>query len=263
MIAALLLAAAWLAAAPADAAPMTNEEVVRMVAAGASSEAILEAVRTRPPAFDVAGDMIEELRLAGVPESVITAMKARAAAVAPQPPPPEVRPPRGTVHLVVVVNGRSSKTLRAPSFADEELKHNLQLPKENEAREVKDLAVFLACTTAEHVPDLWRQKSPLGRDMTNGFRHEMLAFVAGDTPQGKKPKLTLPETLEADVDDVEAHALVVGVAARIGDRWMVLTASAPLKATPAKDAPPLDATIGSAGADFAFKAALAAKKAKG
>ena len=260
MTAAVLLAALWLAAAPADTAPMTNEDVVRMAANGATEEAILEAVRTRPPAFDVADDMIEELRLAGVSPPVIAAMKARTAAAAPQPPPPEVRPPRGTVHLVVVLNGRSSKTLRAPSFADEELKHRLQLPKENEAREVKDLAVFLACTTSEHVPDLWRQKSPLGRDMTNAFRHEMLAFVAGDTPQGKKPKLALPETLEADVDDVEAHALVVGVAARIGDRWMLLVTSAPLKTTLAKDAPPLDATIGSAGPDFAFKATLTAKK---
>jgi len=191
-------------------------------------------------------------------------MKARAREAAPQPPPPPVRPPRGTVHLVVALNGRSSKSLRVPSFADEDLKQRLELPKENEAREVKDLAVFLACTTTEHVPDLWRQKSPLGRDMTNAFRHEMLAFVAGDTPNGKKPKLTLPETLEADVDDVEAHALVVGIAARIGDRWMVLGASPPAKTTVTKDAPPLDASISAAGGHpFAFKIALAAKKPKG
>ncbi|HEX4825713.1 MAG TPA: hypothetical protein VFV19_15530 [Candidatus Polarisedimenticolaceae bacterium] len=257
-----LLAVALLLA-PAETAPMTNEDVVRMVAAGAAEAAILDEVRSRPAAFDVSDDMVDELKVAGVPPAVITAMKARAREAAPPPPPPPVRPPRGTVHLVVAVNGRSPKTLKAPAFADEELKHRLQLAKENEEREVKDLAVFLACTTAEHVPDQWRQKSPLGRDMTNAFRHEMLAFVPGDTPAGKKPKLTLPETLEADVDDVEPHALVVGVAARIGDRWMVLALSTPVKVTPEKDAAPLDATIGGAGADFAFKAALAAKKTKG
>ena len=108
------------------------------------------------------------------------------------------------------------------AWADENAKVRLQLPKETEQREVKDVAVFLACSSPEHVPDLWRSKTPLGRDMVSVPRHEMLAFVAGDTPAGKAPRLTLPERLEADVDETEPHDLILGVAARIGDRWVQL-----------------------------------------
>jgi hypothetical protein len=256
----LVLGGSSLGAETPEAAPLDNEQVVRMVADGTPEAAILEAIRTRPPAFDVADDMVDELKLAGVPASVIAAMKARMARLAPSPPPEE-RPPRGTVPLVVTINGGSQHTLHAPAFADEELKHQLQLPKENADREVKDLAVFLACTTAEHVPDLWRQKSPLGRDMNAAFRHEMLAFVAGDTPAGKKPRLTLPARLEANVDDVEAHALVVGVAARIGDRWMVLAASEPVKTVISAKGAPLAARITGTALPFGFKASLEVPKA--
>jgi len=179
---------------------------------------------------------------------------------APMPPPAE-RAPRGTVRLVVDLNGGSSRTLHAPNFADEEVKRQLQLSREISEREIKDLAVFLACTTAEHVPDQWRQKSPLGRDMNASLRHEMLAFVAGDTPAGKKPRLKLPERLEADVDDVEAHALVLGVAARIGDRWMVVAFSDPAKTKVGAETPPLSGKIAAVGAQpLAFKVELAVPK---
>jgi len=253
------VAALLLLATTADT-PMTNEEVVRLVAAGTPEATILEAIRVRPPAFDVADDMLEELRLAGVPTPVIAAMKTRTVQAAPMPPPAE-RAPRDTVRLVVDLNGGASRTLHAPAFADEDVKQRLQLPKEASEREVKDLAIFLACTTAEHVPDQWRQKSPLGRDMNVTLRHEMLAFVAGDTPAGKKPRLKLPARLEADVDDVEAHALVLGVAARIGDRWMIVAVSEPAKTKVGAETPPLSGKVAAIAAQpLAFGVELELKK---
>jgi hypothetical protein len=247
--AAVLLAAAGAAAGDVEPKPMSNEDVVRMVAAGTPETEVLDAVRTRPSEFDVSEEMIQELRLAGVPEAVLTAMKARA--VSPAPPTVD-RPPRGTVRVVVTLG---AKTLKCPAYADEDLKTHLRLPKETEQRQVKDLAVFLACMTSEHVPDLWRGKTPLGRDMTGTLRHEMLEFVAGDTPEGKPPNLVLPDALRADVDDVEPHDLVLGVAARIGDRWYTLSSTKPLKVDVAKGVPALVGRVTKRGA-FGFEVEL-------
>jgi hypothetical protein len=246
---AVFLAAVGAAAGESEAKPMSNEDVVRMVAAGSPESEVLDAVRTRPSAFDVSEEMIQELRLAGVPESVLTAMKARAV---PPAPPAADRPPRGTVRIAVTLG---AKTLKCPAYADEDLKTRLHLPKETEERQVKDLAVFLACTTSEHVPDLWRGKTPLGRDMTGTSRHEMLLFVAGDTPEGKPPSLVLPDALRADVDDVEPHDLVLGVAARIGDRWYTLSSTKPLKVDVAKGVPALAGRVTKRGA-FGFEVEL-------
>ncbi len=207
----------------ASASPLTNEDVVRMVASGTPESEILDAIRDRPAAFDLANDMLDELKLAGVSAVIVEAMRRRQAESTPAAPPSE-RPRAGRVHLVVTLNAGAggSRTLHVPSWADEELRQLLKLPKENDQREVKDLAVFLACKAQEHIPDLWRSKSPLGRDMAVVARHEMLAFVAGDTPVGKPPRLGVPARIDAEVDDTEPHDLLLGIAARIGDHWMQL-----------------------------------------
>jgi hypothetical protein len=257
----LALALVVLLGSAAEPTPLGNEEIVRMVAAGTPEKEILEAIAARPPAYDLDEDMLEELRTAGVSAAVIAAMKARAARSMPEAPPPE-RPRRGTVPLVVTLNGGKPQRLQVPAWADEDAKELLQLPKEEAEREVKDLAVFLACTTAQHVPDLWREKTPLGRDPHAAFRHEMLVFVAGDTPAGKKPHVRVPERLETHADDLEAHALVLGVAARIGDRWRLLSASKPEKATLAPGGAPLSGKIvGAKGQPFAFTVELTVPKA--
>ena len=41
------------------------------------------------------------------------------------------------------------------------------------------LAVVLLCRTATHVPDHWRNQTPLGRDFSSVPRHRLLAFLAG------------------------------------------------------------------------------------
>jgi hypothetical protein len=241
--------------------PLSNEDIVRMVASGAPEQDILVSIRSRPEAFDLTNDMVEELGLAGVSATIVAAMRQRHAELAP-PAPPVERPKHGRTPLAVTLNagGAGARTLRVPAWADEDAKQQFQLPKENDQREVKDLAVFLACTSSEHVPDLWRSKSPLGRDMSFVVRHEMLAFVAGETPAGKAPRLVLPERLEAEVDEVDPHDLVLGIAALIGDRWIQLAAARLPKASIIAGQKPLIGRIGHHGHGFSFTVELSAPR---
>ncbi len=241
--------------------PLTNEDIVRMVVSGTPEDEVRRAIHSRKEAFDLSGDMIDELKLAGVPAAIVAAMVSRHAENAP-PAVPAERDSRGRVPLVVSLNGGGGgvRTVRVPAWADEDAKEALHLPKENDQREVKDLAVFLACSSPEHVPDLWRSKSPLGRDMNSVTRHEMLAFVPGDTPSGKPPRLVLPPRLEAEVDDSEPHDLVLGIAARIGDRWIQLGAAVLKKTTIGSGGKPLSGRIDHAGKGFVFKVELSAPR---
>jgi hypothetical protein len=261
VIAALALCAMLAAGVPAVSPPaaMTNEDVVRMVAAGAPEREILDAIASRPEAFDVSDDMMDELAVAGVSAGIRTAMRRRHDESAPPPAPVSPRAARGTAKLTVTINAAGGpKSLKAPAWANEDIKARLQLPKENDQREIKDLAVFLACTRAEHVPDLWRSKSPLGRDMVTVGRHEILAFVAGGTSPEKKPQISLPRELDADVDVIETHDIVLGVAALIGDRWLQL-GSAKLAGVAVGPGPKsLAGKITGAG-DLSFKVELSAK----
>jgi hypothetical protein len=250
------LVLALLLAASVPVSPLTNEDVVRWVAAGKPQAEILQEIAARPAAYDLSDDMLPELRLAGVPEAVIAAMRARQAETAPPSPPPTDRPARGKVRLTVAF--AEAKKLSVPKRASEPIAEKLKLPSGEEARTVHDLAVFLACVTPEHVPDQWRSKSPLGRDMEGMPRHEMLLFVPGDTPDGSAPSVTVPARIEADVDDVEPHDLVLGVAARIGDRWRVLAIEKRPKAKIEAATPPLSGRIAGAGIPFLFKVELSA-----
>ena len=241
--------------------PLTNEDIVRMVASGTPEDDVRLAIHSHTEAFDLSGEMIEELKLAGVPAAILAAMARRHAENAP-PAASAKRATRGRVTLIVNLNGGGggSRTVRVPAWADEDARATLKLSRENDQREVKDLAVFLACTSPEHVPDLWRSKSPLGRDMNSVTRHEMLAFVAGDTPSGKSPRLVLPSRVESDIDDAEPHDLVLGVAALIGDRWLQLGAAALKNTTIAPGGKPLSGRIEHVGHGFVFKVELAAPR---
>src|SRR5262249_44407462 len=153
---------------------------------------IVATIDARPEAFDLSSDMIEELTQAGVTAPVVAAMKRRHEALTPPPGPPDLAPAH-RVPLVVTLNaGGGSRKIQLPDWADEEAKKRFALPKENEQRQIKDVAVFLGCVTPEHIPDQWRGKSPLGRDMTATVRHEILAFVPGETPAGSAPRIVLP-----------------------------------------------------------------------
>lgn len=261
IVAAIMMAAAARGDdAPPPGPPLANEDVVRMVASGTPEAEIVDAVRTRPANFDVSDDMVDELRLAGVPPAVIAAMKARVERDAPRLETPQ-GPRAGLARLTVEIARSGLRTLRAPDYADEDVKARLRLPKETEARRVHDLAVFLACASAEHAPDLWRSKTPLGRDMNPlTLRHEMLAFVPGETPPGKAPRLPLPAILAADVEDGVSHDVVVGVAALIGDRWILLASAVYRTGNAARGPRRLTARFDAGPGPLEFKVALDAPK---
>jgi len=65
------LLAALVVAASVAVSPLTNEDVVRWVAAGKPQSEILQEVAARPAAYDLSDEMLSELRLVGVPEAVI------------------------------------------------------------------------------------------------------------------------------------------------------------------------------------------------
>ena len=57
--------------------PMDDAEVVRRLVARDPVEDILRDIESRPPAFDLSDEMVEEMRRAGVPEVLIAAMRRR------------------------------------------------------------------------------------------------------------------------------------------------------------------------------------------
>ena len=68
------------------------------------------------------------------------------------------------------------------------------------------------------------------------------------------------QLLEAEVVDDEPHDLVLGVAARIGDRWVQLGSTVLKKATIAGGQKPLAGRIEHAGHGFDFKVTLSAPR---
>ena len=221
VVAVLLAAAPELsgAADPAgDSSPMRNEHVVQMLVGGQSVAAVLAAIEKRPPDFDVSPEMIEELRLAGVPAEVIEAMRRRQAAVAPPEPAPAE--PAATPSLVRLRVSLEPGKLELGTALTDPQRRALEIV--DRTAQVEDLAVFLGCTTATHVPDHWRSQSPLGRDFGGIPRHQMLAFQPGATRDGASVVLTLPAALEAQVEP-GTHDLWIGVAARIGGTYRTLS----------------------------------------
>lgn len=229
---------------------MRNEEVVRMMVSGAETSKVLEEIRGRIVEFDLSDEMLDEMRIAGVPEQVIEAMKERQRE---QDPPKGVEeggpdpdaPPSLTVSLnpaLPEIVGSEEPALYFPTFLGEMEAQALQLGNSDEERSVMDLALFLACRTPEHVPDFWRSKSPLGRDFASMPRHRILAFHPGAVeidgkevpgklkrrirefgrPAGRSAtflRLEPPETLRAEAEGKEPHHLVLGVSIQVGDRF--------------------------------------------
>lgn len=201
---------------------------------------ILEAIRSRNVSFDVSEEIEAELRIAGVPEEVIQAMRERQAQM--NPPAPTQAPssiPEGTASILVTFK---PQLLWFPGRAEEGMARDLQLGSSPEDRAIKDIAVFLACVVPDHVPDHWRSQSPLGRDFVSMPRHEMLAFQAGAARVGPEEvpravraalcppradeaaagwlRLELPRELVATIEPGLEHDLLLGVAVLVGDRYL-------------------------------------------
>jgi len=244
----LLVSAATLGTiSPVAAEVLSNEDVVRLVVTGVPTEEILETIRTSEVDFDLSEEMLDELRIAGVPPEILGAMQARAA---PETPPetPEDPIPAGKAKLTLLLGASTtegeSPRLKMLDPISPAAAENLGLASDE--RHFSDLALFVICRTADHVPDHWRGKSPLGRDFRSMPRHEMLAFVAGaehleagalqaiasrltkvagaqeEAQEAGALRLDLPATIELELTPFIAHDLSIGVAARAAARYYAL-----------------------------------------
>jgi len=235
--------------------PMRNEDVVRLLVAGATPAAVIERIRAREVEFDLADEMLEELRIAGVPNEVVAAMRERQAATHPAAPAagaapsddattapgaadPEVDATAGRVVRVSVAfrgqEGADTIAPRLPAAVADDLARQLEIGPEPEARRVGAAAWVIACVEPTHVPDRWRSQSPLGRDFLFAPRHRILAFVesvSDPTDAGSAPPETFGPRDRVAVDlsgrfeataSGTGHRFVVGVAVMVGERWYLL-----------------------------------------
>lgn len=189
VLAVLVLLANSATAVPADApdgeAPLTNEDIVRLVMTGTDEKAIADLIAERRVDFDLDTEMIAELRTAGVGEAVLEAMRRRQAAM-PRPrldplPPPD----RGTTGTLLV-------SFAAPPAGEDKAEHSLiaaktipkgaPVPRDLEVGLVDDLALAVICTTSHHVPDHWDTRSAL----EGAPRHALLLFAPGAAAARKK-----------------------------------------------------------------------------
>lgn len=187
VIAALLVV---LTAAPAGE-PMHDEDVVRMFVTGATEDEIIAKIRSSETDFDLSDEMLAEMRIAGLPEGVLQAMidRQREQAGGPeedaaaeeatvlQDAPVTARVVfLPEVHIDDAGGKRKAPFLRFPARATPGMVKTFELGTGEEDIAVTSAAYFVACTTAEHVPDHWRNKSPIGRDFIRMPRHRMLSF---------------------------------------------------------------------------------------
>lgn len=216
----LTLAAGLLFASLAAAAPITDEDVVRLFVSGSSVEEIIVAIADSEVDFDLSDEMIYELRAAGLPQELIGAMIDRQAEMRTDPePPPALEEPAGASLRIEI---ETRKPLRLMDFIDEETRELLRL-RQPDSR-FTDVAIFLACLTQDHVPDHWRGKSPLGRDFISMPRHRMLYFHSGAAPTKlrKMLKLELPSAIEVELTPGVAHDLMLGVALRAEEKYHLM-----------------------------------------
>ena len=223
-----------------DGDVLHDEDVVRMHISGTPAEELIRLIREREVDFDLSDEMRDELRIAGVPQPVIEAMLARQkeldAAKAPPPveKPPETDQPRLTIRLNPAEDPAAKdadrSVLRHSAGVPPGLASSLRL---GDDAQVTNLAILLACRTADHVPDHWRSKSPVGRDFLSMPRHRLLAFVAGAEPGEADDSddeerqflwLRVPETIEVDLEPGVAHDLTLGVAVEIEGRYYLAVA---------------------------------------
>lgn len=235
LVAVLCVALAWPLAAEE---PMRDEDVVRMVIQGVPQADIVAEIRSRVTAFDLSDEMVDELKIAGVPAGVIAEMRRRQAEIdGPAPdevvevPDPEAeyeRPPVLTLGITVRVGGKDvpdgePAVLEFPTAASDVVGNSLELDPAPDARAIGSAATYVMCTTSTHVPDHWRRESSLGRDFLTVPRHRLLSFQPDATIAGEggdaRLRAAVPESIELSLETEVTHMLQVGVALEIGGRY--------------------------------------------
>lgn len=242
-IATILLAGfVWVAHGDTDPPEMLSEEdVVRLFVQGVPADELIRKIETSPGNYDLSDEMVEELTIAGIPEAVLAAMIRRQAETHPVVSEAGAKTESGTPRLIVRLNpdwkpnGDETRPLLlaldaiGPELAEHLGTRSGDLP-------ISDLGIALFCRTADHVPDHWRSKSPLGRDFVNTARHRMLAYISGADSKPAAPgardsladlnvlSLEIPERLTVELEPGVAHDLTLGIVVRIGDRNYLMMA---------------------------------------
>jgi len=162
----------------ASKAPLTNEDVVRMVMTKTPEKDVLAAIDSRPVDFDLAPEMLAELREAGVGDVVIAAMQRRQAAM----PRPEATPEAsaasavtGTLRLEFQPDDPKADPSSQSAIALKTLPKGISARPGMEVGLMTDMALAVLCTSADHVPDHWDSLSQI----EGAPRHERLAFWPG------------------------------------------------------------------------------------
>ena len=199
-----------------------------MLLSGASPAQVIDRIRTSAVDFDLSEEMIVELSTAGVPASVIEAMKERQAELAPpEEPVEEASAESGPVlRITLLTNGdakkkkkkknqeeEKQKTIEIDEYVDPALAAEWQLSGADE-RIFTDIAIYVACVTPYHVPDHWRSKTPIGRDFYSMPRHKMLAFAPGAEWEKagffKKLGMSIPSVASSGTDGTASSSLTSG-----------------------------------------------------
>ena len=178
LLTALPAADARLAAASPGPAPLTNEDVVRMIMTGTPESEILAAIEARPVDFDLSTEMIQELRGAGVGDRVLEAMRRRQAAMPRSEPPPlpaSKAEPTGTLRLEFEARDEGGPPSEQTAIALKSLPKGVARRGGVEVGAMSDMALAVLCTTGDHVPDHWDARTPL----PGAPRHELLQFLPG------------------------------------------------------------------------------------
>jgi hypothetical protein len=258
----LLAVAAHSPSVPADKEiePLALEDVVRLYVSGTPAEELIDLIRVSQVDFDLSEEMLQELELAGLPPPLIQAMVDRQRELHPPPLSPEEPSEEETaagagLTIGIELRGSGKKKNDEDDDADDDAAASLrvlnavhpdlleQLRVRDDRAGITDVAIYVACLTATHVPDHWRSESPLGRDFNSMPRHKLLAFFPGATEDGQaaaeggalqkllggsnRPsteglavlKLDIPNEIELQIDSAEAHDLSLGFAVQIDGRF--------------------------------------------
>ncbi|HKY33146.1 MAG TPA: hypothetical protein VJV23_11465 [Candidatus Polarisedimenticolia bacterium] len=211
---ALLAACAALhPAMTAPASPISNEDVVRLAAAGETDESIVQVIEAASStAFDLDPEIVVELRRAGVSDKVIEAMRRASSRARAQPPSGPAPALEGALE-VAFGPPAPGLPLRPPT-----------IPAAGQDGAAVAFAFYLACATPDHVPEGWLS-SPLAAELP---RHHMIWFFDEARPVAgaeRRLRLELPASRLLPLP-AGRHALLAGLASREGaGPWRLLAAA--------------------------------------
>lgn len=95
-------------------APMTNQDVIKLVKAKVSEDLIIAKIRQSKTKFDTSVDGLVALKEAGVSDSLIAVMMNPAAPAAPSPPPKPAFPPSNVPKEVAAIDAKTQPRAAAP-----------------------------------------------------------------------------------------------------------------------------------------------------